>query len=77
MANWAANLFSSGKNKNDDENGRSSQSRQTTPGGDKNVQWEIVARFPGLIPAQITADRLIHEGVPARAWQEGAGQALA
>jgi Putative prokaryotic signal transducing protein len=31
--------------------------------------------MPGLAPAQILAGRLQSEGIPAYAWQEGAGQA--
>lgn len=30
----------------------------------------------GLLPAQMSANLLKHEGIPARAWQEGAGTAL-
>ncbi|MFQ5399705.1 MAG: hypothetical protein ACE5E7_08920 [Anaerolineae bacterium] len=45
-------------------------------GGSEEVRWEIVARMPGLMPAKILAGRLQAEGIPALAWQEGAGQAL-
>lgn len=71
MAEWAANLFWGGKK-------RKQNTKTTTPtsGGEQPVQWETVARFTGLLPAQITAVRLMNDGVPARAWQEGAGQAL-
>ena len=48
----------------------------TTPGQKSEVHWEIVARMPGITPATILAGRLQAEGIPARAWQEGAGQAL-
>jgi hypothetical protein len=48
----------------------------TSPGGDEEVRWETVARTPGITPATILAGRLQAEGIPARAWQEGAGQAL-
>lgn len=47
----------------------------TGPGGKREVRWEVVARTPGLTPAQILAGRLQAEGIPARAWQEGAGRA--
>ncbi|MFN2138315.1 MAG: putative signal transducing protein [Candidatus Promineifilaceae bacterium] len=50
-------------------------SGETTPGGRKEVRWVEVAQTPGLTPAQIMAGRLQAEGVPAYAWQEGAGQA--
>ena len=48
----------------------------TSPGQKSEIQWEIVARMPGLTPATIIAGRLHAEGIPARAWQEGAGQAI-
>ena len=48
----------------------------TSPGEQSEVRWEIVARMPGITPATILAGRLQAEGIPARAWQEGAGQAL-
>lgn len=48
----------------------------TTPGGRQEVRWEVVARTAGLTPAEIIAGRLQAEGIPARAWQEGAGRAL-
>lgn len=49
---------------------------ETTPGGQKEVRWETVARTMGLMQATIIAGRLQAEGIPARAWQEAAGQAL-
>jgi hypothetical protein len=35
-----------------------------------------VAETAGLAPAEIIAGRLQSEDIPARAWQEGAGQAF-
>jgi hypothetical protein len=58
----------------DDNDDRSIQ--ETTPGGQGEVRWEIVAQMPGITPATIVAGRLQAEGIPVRAWQEGAGQAL-
>lgn len=52
------------------------KNQEATPGGDGEVRWEVVARTSGLMPAQIQAGRLQAEGIPARAWQEAAGQAL-
>ena len=52
------------------------ESSETTPGGDKETQWEVVRETMGLAPAEIIAQRLQAEGIPARAWQEGAGQAF-
>ncbi len=50
--------------------------KTTTPGGDKETKWKVVATTAGLAPAEIIAQRLQAEGIPARAWQEGAGQAI-
>ncbi len=49
---------------------------ETTPGQQSEIRWQIVAQMPGLTPATILAGRLRAEGIPARAWQEGAGQAI-
>lgn len=50
--------------------------RAVTGGNPEPPRWVVVERTMGLLPAQIIADRLQSEGIPARAWQEGAGQAL-
>ena len=50
--------------------------QDTTPGGQREVKWKVVAQAPGITPATIIANRLQAEGLPVRAWQEGAGQAL-
>lgn len=42
----------------------------------RQVKWETVAKTGGITPAEIIAGRLRAEGIPARAWQEGAGEAL-
>ena len=52
-----------------------SESDETTPGDQKETRWEEVATTSGITAAQILAGRLQTEGVPARAWQESAGQA--
>ncbi len=44
-------------------------------GSNEEIRWEVVARTPGITPAHIIAGRLQSEGIPARAWQEAAGQA--
>ena len=41
----------------------------------QDTRWEEVATAAGITAAQILAGRLQSEGIPARAWQEGAGQA--
>ena len=54
-----------------DQNG----SDETTGSGQKETRWEEVATTFGITAAQILAGRLHSEGIPARAWQESAGQA--
>ena len=43
---------------------------------DEEIRWKVVAKEAGLGPATIIAGRLHTEGIPARAWQEGAGKAI-
>lgn len=45
-------------------------------GQSTEIHWEVVAQTSGLTQAHILAGRLEVEGIPVRAWQEGAGQAL-
>lgn len=47
----------------------------TTPGGEQPNQWKVATKTAGITPATIIAGRLKANGIPARAWQEGAGQA--
>jgi hypothetical protein len=47
----------------------------TTPGGDQPNHWKVATKTAGITPATIIAGRLQANGIPARAWQEGAGQA--
>lgn len=58
------------------EDSSESEASEVTPGGSKEIKWETVAKESGLASAQIIANRLVTEGIPARAWQEGAGQAF-
>ena len=53
----------------------SNAEQEKTPGEQKEIIWEVVSQAAGLLPAQIMAGRLQSEGIPARAWQEGAGRA--
>ena len=48
----------------------------TTPGDKQPVQWTVVAEMPGLLPANIVAERLRLHGFPVRVWQESVGQAF-
>jgi hypothetical protein len=62
-----------------DDDKRDESERQagtSTPGGTQETKWEVATKTAGLMPAQIIAGRLQAEGIPARAWQEGAGQAF-
>jgi len=43
--------------------------------GPEEVRWVTVAQTYGITQAMIIVGRLRAEGIPARAWQEGAGQA--
>ena len=52
------------------------RSQQNPQGSDKEISWKVVEKTAGITPATIIANRLISEGIPARARQEGAGQAI-
>lgn len=47
-----------------------------TPGDAQEINWVVVEKTSGITVAEIIAGRLQSEGIPARAWQEGAGEAL-
>ena len=49
----------------------------TTPGHDAEVRWVVVKKTSGILPAQVIAGSLQAAEIPALAWQEGAGRALA
>ena len=68
-----ASPYDSGDNNPESEQ---SSAKRTSPGGQIEIKWKVVAETPGLTPATIIAGRLKSEGIPVRAWQEGAGQAL-
>lgn len=48
----------------------------TTSGDAQEINWVVVEKTAGITVAEIIAGRLQSEGIPARAWQEGAGEAL-
>jgi len=58
------------------DNKEQAASRETTPGGREEVKWVVVTETFGLTNAQLIADSLQVSGIPARAWQEGAGRAI-
>ena len=76
MTYMASGEISLDDDKKRDENEEAAGAGTATPGGDQETKWEVVAEEAGLAPAQIIAGRLQAEGIPARAWQEGAGQAF-
>jgi hypothetical protein len=51
-------------------------SHEDRDGATRYERWEQVAQTSGLTIAEIMVGRLQAEGIPARAWQEGAGLAL-
>lgn len=57
------------------EDSKSAVNQTTTPGGEREVEWKVATKTAGITPATIVAGRLQANGIPARAWQEGAGQA--
>jgi len=54
----------------------SAATHETTPGGDHEVRWKVVAVARGLAPASIISGRLETEGIPTRVQQEPAGVAI-
>jgi hypothetical protein len=57
-----------------DEAGETTQ--ETTPGGERETRWEIVAIARGLAEAAIISGRLETEGIPTQVQQEPAGVAI-
>ncbi len=53
-----------------------SEVARTFAGGNRETKWKVVTETAGLATAEVIVGRLLAEGIPARAWQEGAGQAL-
>lgn len=60
---------------NEVEEAETAVEQTTPPGGEQQVRWKVATKTAGITPATIIAGRLQAEGIPARAWQEGAGQA--
>ncbi|MCB0032415.1 MAG: DUF2007 domain-containing protein [Anaerolineales bacterium] len=54
--------------------------QQAKTGGSGNHmhsnEWKVVVKLYGMLEAQALIGRLQAEGIPAQAWQEGAGKAL-
>ena len=67
MSNFASNIPT------DDDDKESTAG--VPAGGSKEVKWEVVAKTFGITQASIIVGRLRANGIPAVAWQEGAGQA--
>lgn len=49
---------------------------EDTSSNPQEIRWVVIKRTPGITVAEIYVGRLQAEGIPARAWQEGAGEAL-
>ena len=49
---------------------------EATGGGKEPIKWIVVEKTMGFLAAKLSANYLQHEGIPARAWQEGAGAAI-
>lgn len=66
----------SGEEEETADGAASSRPAKTSPDGSEPIQWQVVAKRNGLMQAAIVAGRLQAAGVPARAWQDGAGLAI-
>ncbi|MGH2537831.1 MAG: putative signal transducing protein [Candidatus Promineifilaceae bacterium] len=73
LSDLAAAAFSRAGERETPADGRAEESGREAGG---TAPWEVVAETAGLAQAQILVGRLQSEGLPARAWQEGAGQAI-
>lgn len=58
------------------EEDKTAVEKSTSPGGEQKNEWKVATKTAGITPATIIAGRLQANGIPARAWQEGAGQAI-
>jgi hypothetical protein len=65
-----------GLGRESDEQKKQAAEQDNHPGGREAIRWKVVAQTPGITVAHIIAGRLQAEGIPARAWQEAAGQAI-
>jgi hypothetical protein len=76
MSTFASDALSHNENEDrSEEKGQMAVENSTTPGGEQKNEWKIATKTAGITPATIIAGRLQANGIPARAWQEGAGQA--
>lgn len=76
MSTFASNSLP--VNENEDvpvEESQTAVEKSTSPGGEQKNEWKVATKTAGITPATIIAGRLQANGIPARAWQEGAGQA--
>lgn len=76
MSTLASQAKPGGEPNRNDPDVNTSGSLITSTGGNRESNWEIVAKTAGLTTAEVIVGRLRSEGIPARAWQEGAGQAF-
>ncbi len=76
MNSLASDAFPGRADDETDMSDSKAEEKASTGGGRAIGKWQVVAKTSGLAPARIIANRLVSEGIPARAWQEGAGQAF-
>ncbi|MFZ0547737.1 MAG: DUF2007 domain-containing protein [Candidatus Promineifilaceae bacterium] len=75
MSTFASDLLPYNENNDNQDKEAETAEQTTTPGGEHSIQWKVATKTAGITPATIIAGRLQANGIPARAWQEGAGQA--
>ena len=76
MSSLASETMSEDDPENGDLEETGLEADRSTPSADREAKWEVVTKTAGLTTAEVIVGRLQAEGIPARAWQEGAGQAF-
>ncbi len=76
MSSFASDTFPEEETEEKSRRKTAAEVARTFAGGNREIKWEVVTETAGLATAEVIVGRLLAEGIPARAWQEGAGQAL-
>lgn len=76
MSSMSSKMMPEDDSKSPDPEEVGLETGDSTPGVDRETKWEVVTKTAGLTTAEVIVGRLLAEGIPARAWQEGAGQAF-
>ena len=76
MTTTPSSAFSYDSGDEDASVSHDSSASETTPGGQAEVKWKVVAETAGITNATIVGGRLQSEGIPVRVWQESAGQSF-